>query len=46
MKMPKLPQKARPDMVVGVAWYREADWPRVKQLFPDATSCTIVTPNG
>jgi hypothetical protein len=22
--------------VVGVAWYREADWPRIKQLFPDA----------
>jgi hypothetical protein len=23
-------------MAVGVAWYREADWPRVKELFPDA----------
>src|SRR5262249_28046244 len=22
--------------VVGVAWYREADWPRIKELFPDA----------
>src|SRR5215813_1651621 len=22
--------------VLGVAWYREADWPRVKELFPDA----------
>jgi hypothetical protein len=21
---------------VGVAWYREADWPRIKELFPDA----------
>ena len=20
----------------GVAWYREADWPRIKELFPDA----------
>jgi hypothetical protein len=36
MKMPKLPQKTRPGMVVGVAWYREADWPRAKKLFPDA----------
>ena len=36
MKMPKLPKKPRPGMVVGVAWYREADWPRVKELFPDA----------
>jgi hypothetical protein len=23
-------------MAVGVAWYREADWPRIKELFPDA----------
>jgi hypothetical protein len=23
-------------MAVGVAWYREADWPRIKKLFPDA----------
>ena len=22
-------------MVLGVAWYREADWPRIKELFPD-----------
>jgi hypothetical protein len=22
--------------VVGVAWYREADWARIKELFPDA----------
>ena len=36
MKMPKLPRKTRPGLVVGVAWYREADWPRVKALFPDA----------
>jgi hypothetical protein len=36
MKMPKLPRKTAPGMVVGVAWYREADWPRVKELFPDA----------
>jgi len=27
---------AVPDVVVGVAWYREADWPRIKGLFPDA----------
>jgi hypothetical protein len=36
MKMPKLPQETRSDLVAGVAWYREADWPRVKELFPDA----------
>jgi hypothetical protein len=36
MKMPKLPQKARPGMVVGLAWSREADWLRAKELFPDA----------
>jgi hypothetical protein len=23
-------------MARGVAWYREADWPRIKELFPDA----------
>jgi hypothetical protein len=23
-------------MAVGVAWYREADWHRIKELFPDA----------
>lgn len=23
-------------MAVGVAWYREADWSRIKELFPDA----------
>ena len=23
-------------MAVGVAWYREADWTRIKELFPDA----------
>ena len=23
-------------MVLGVAWYREADWLRIKELFPDA----------
>jgi hypothetical protein len=36
MKAPKLPRKNSPGMVVGVAWYREADWPRVKKTFPDA----------
>ena len=23
-------------MVLGIAWYREADWPRIKALFPNA----------
>jgi hypothetical protein len=23
-------------MMIGVAWYREHDWPRVKSEFPDA----------
>jgi len=23
-------------MVVGITWWREPDWPRVKELFPDA----------
>jgi len=30
------PKKVGPPMVLGVAWYREADWPRIKELFPDA----------
>jgi hypothetical protein len=30
------PKKANSGMVLGVAWYREADWPRIKALFPDA----------
>jgi len=34
--MPRLPRKTRSDMVVGLAWYREADWPRAKELFPDS----------
>jgi hypothetical protein len=28
--------KTKTSMVLGVAWYREADWPRIKALFPDA----------
>ena len=35
MKRPQ-PKKSGAGMAVGVAWYREADWPRVKELFPDA----------
>jgi hypothetical protein len=35
MKRPQ-PKKAKSGMVLGVAWYREADWPRIKALFPDA----------
>jgi hypothetical protein len=27
---------AVPGVVVGVAWYREADWSRIKGLFPDS----------
>jgi hypothetical protein len=30
------PTKTKPGMVLGVAWYREADWARIKALFPDA----------
>jgi hypothetical protein len=30
------PKKRGAGTAVGVAWYREADWPRVKELFPDA----------
>ena len=30
------PKRAKSGMVLGVAWYREADWPRIKELFPDA----------
>jgi hypothetical protein len=29
-------QPKRTGGVVGVARYREADWPRIKELFPDA----------
>ena len=37
MKRRNLPKAAYvPGMVLGVTWYREADWPRVKALFPDA----------
>jgi len=32
----KTRQPKRTGGVVGVAWYREADWPRIKALFPDA----------
>jgi hypothetical protein len=32
----KRPQPKKSSGVVGVAWYREADWPRIKELFPDA----------
>ena len=44
--MKKQQQKKGGAGVVGVAWYREADWPRIKELFPDATSSTIAMPNG
>ena len=30
------PKRAKSGMVLGVAWYREADWLRIKELFPDA----------
>jgi len=30
------PKRAKSGMMLGVAWYREADWPRIKELFPDA----------
>jgi hypothetical protein len=47
MKVKKRQQKkSGAGMAVGVAWYREADWPRIKELFPDATSSTIAMPNG
>ena len=29
------PKQTKRGMVLGVAWYREADWPRIKELFPD-----------
>jgi hypothetical protein len=35
MKRPQ-PKKSGAGMAVGVAWYRDADWPRIKELFPDA----------
>src|ERR1700751_4173547 len=34
MKKPRARKKASPAM--GVAWYRESDWPRVKSEFSDA----------
>jgi hypothetical protein len=30
------PISSKTGMVLGVAWYREADWSRIKELFPDA----------
>ena len=36
MKTEKKQPKKSGVGVVGVAWYREADWPRIKELFPDA----------
>ena len=36
MKVKRLQPKKSGASVVGVAWYREADWPRIKELFPDA----------
>ena len=29
-------KKTGPPIVLGIAWYREADWPRIKALFPNA----------
>jgi hypothetical protein len=36
MKVKRLQPKKSGASVVGVAWYREADWSRIKELFPDA----------
>jgi hypothetical protein len=36
VKRHKQPKKPDSVMVLGVAWYRETDWPRIKELFPDA----------
>jgi len=36
MKTEKKQPKKSGVGVVGVAWYREADWPRIKELFSDA----------
>jgi hypothetical protein len=36
VKRSKQPPQTKPGMVVGIAWYREQDWPRVKRQFPDA----------
>jgi hypothetical protein len=36
MKMKRQQAQKGATGVVGVAWYREADWPRIKELFPDA----------
>ena len=36
MKVKRLQPKKGRAGVVGVAWYREADWPRIKALFPGA----------
>jgi hypothetical protein len=31
---------------VGIVWYRQADWPRLRTLLPDADKLPIPTPNG
>jgi hypothetical protein len=36
VKRSKRPTQTKPSMVLGFAWYREQDWPRVKRQFPDA----------
>ena len=36
MKRSKRPTQSKPSMVLGIAWYREQDWPRLKRQFPDA----------
>jgi hypothetical protein len=35
VKKPRAPKQAS-ETTLGVAWYRESDWPRVKSLFADA----------
>ena len=45
MKRPQ-PKMSGAGMAVGVAWYREADWPRIKELFPDADQLHDSYPNG
>jgi len=35
VRKPRAPKQAF-ETALGIAWYRESDWPRVKSLFPDA----------
>jgi hypothetical protein len=47
MKTEKKQPKKSGVGVVGVAWYREADWPRAsRSCFRMRTSYTIAMPNG